>query len=140
MPSWPVGATLSMGAIACGSCAIIPLKSGEVAAASATQGVIPGQGDPHKPGFDPSAVKFHDYFPQGHSSLSPSDINRQLASLQGKPLGHQNLAHNEIHDHRSVNNDVNIHVSGEFPVDRTERPLGRPRNADLIRNTASYAA
>jgi len=48
--------------------------------------------------------------------------------------------HGDIHDHRSVVNDVNIHVAGNSPVERTERPLSRPRNADLIRNTASYAA
>ena len=46
---------------------------------------------------------------------------------------------NEIHDHRSVVNDVNIHVAGGFPVEKTERPLSRPRNADTIRNTTSYA-
>ena len=47
---------------------------------------------------------------------------------------------NEIHDNRAVHNDVNIHVADSSPVDRTARLLGRPRNADLIRNTASYAA
>jgi len=97
------------------------LRSGESsAAAPSLQGVIPGQGDPHKPGFDPSSVKFHDYFP-------------------GKPLGTERHSMNEIHDHRSVDNDVNIHVSAS-PVDRTASPLGRPRNADLIRNTTSYAS
>jgi Phage tail lysozyme len=57
-----------------------------------------------------------------------------------KPLGSDRHSMNEIHDHRSVVNDVNIHVAGNSPVERTERPLSRPRNADLIRNTASYAA
>lgn len=37
------------------------------------QGRTPGQTDPHKPGFDPSAVKFHDYFPK--SGVSPSSSN-----------------------------------------------------------------
>jgi len=32
-----------------------------------------GQTDPHKPGFDPNAVKFHDYFPK--SGGSPSSSN-----------------------------------------------------------------
>jgi hypothetical protein len=104
------------------------------------KGVIPGQGDPHKPGFDPSSIKFHDYFPEKHSNLFPPDLHHRLASLLGKPLGHHLRAQNEIHDHRSVINDVNINVVGASPVERTERPLGRPKNADIIRNTASYAA
>jgi hypothetical protein len=57
-----------------------------------------------------------------------------------KPLGSDQHSMNEIHDHRSVVNDVNIHVDGASPGDLTARPLGRPRNADLIRNTASYAS
>ena len=44
------------------------------------------------------------------------DFENFRKSIEGKPLGR------------------------DFLVDRTERPLGRPRNADLIRNTASYAA
>ena len=57
-----------------------------------------------------------------------------------KPSTPWQQSSNEIHDHRAVTNDVNIHVAGGFPVEKTERPLSRPRNADLIRNTASYAA
>jgi hypothetical protein len=57
-----------------------------------------------------------------------------------KPLGGERHSMNEIHDHRAVDNDVNIHVASASPVDMTARPLSRPRNADLIRNTASYAA
>lgn len=81
----------------------------------------PDHVDPHKSDFDPKAVPFHDYF-------------------KGQPLGTDQHSMNQINDHRAVHNDVNIHVSGHFPIEKTERPLSRPRNADLIRNTASYAA
>ena len=57
-----------------------------------------------------------------------------------KPLGTEQHSMNEIHDHRSVTNDVNIHVASASPSDMKMRSLGRPRNADLIRNTACYAA
>ena len=57
-----------------------------------------------------------------------------------KPLGSDQHSMNQINDHRSVVNDVNIHVADASPRDLTARPLSRPRNADLIRNTASFAA
>jgi hypothetical protein len=100
------------------------LKSGEPST-SAKEGTSSGQPDPHKPGFDWHSVPFHNYHPE---------------MLQGKPLGSDQHSMNQIHDHRSVDNDVNIHIAGGFPVEKTERPLSRPKNADLIRNTTSYAA
>jgi hypothetical protein len=57
-----------------------------------------------------------------------------------RPLGSDRHSMNEIHDYRSVANDVNIHVASVPMVDMTARPLSRPRNADLIRNTTSYAS
>jgi hypothetical protein len=57
-----------------------------------------------------------------------------------KPLGGSQHSMNHIHDYRVVQNETNIHVAGGFPVDKTARPLSRPKNADIIRNTASYAA
>lgn len=92
---------------------------------SARKETATSQTDPHKPGFDWRSVQFHNYHPE---------------MLQGRPLGTENHSMNEIHDNRAVHNDVNIHVADSSPVDRTARLLGRPRNADLIRNTASYAA
>ena len=69
------------------------------------------------------------------------DFHKRLDEIRSaKPSTPWQQSSNEIHDHRAVTNDVNIHVAGGFPVEKTERPLSRPRNADLIRNTASYAA
>ena len=68
------------------------------------------------------------------------DFHKRLDEIRSaKPLAPWQQSSNEIHDYRSVDNDVNIHVSAS-PVDRTAGILGRPRNADLIRNTASYAS
>jgi hypothetical protein len=36
------------------------------------QGSAHSQTDPHKPGFDPNSVQYHDYFPKPGASLSPS--------------------------------------------------------------------
>ena len=70
-----------------------------------------------------------------------ADFHKRLDEIRAaKPLTPWQQSTNEIHDHRAVTNDVNIHVAGGFPVEKTERPLSRPRNADLISNTASYAA
>ena len=108
---------------------------GEAGKAPATgQDVIPGQSNPHKPGFDPSSIPFH------HTGLFPQDLHQRLASLVGKPLGSDLHSMNQVNDYRSVDNDVNINIASDSPRDLTARPLGRPRNADLIRNTASYAA
>ena len=85
-----------------------------------------GQGDPHKPGFDPSSIKFHDYHPELHSSLFP--------------LGHQHFASTEHHDHRALNQNVEIKVAGGYPIDKTARPLERTKNATLIRNTTTTAS
>ena len=74
-------------------------------------------------------------------SHAPSDFHKAVETIRSaKPSTPWQSSMNEIHDHRAVMNDVNIHVAGGFPVEKTERPLSRPRNADLIRNTASYAA
>jgi len=97
------------------------LRSGESsAAAPSLQGVIPGQGDPHKPGFDPSSVPFH------HTNLFP--------------LGHWHFASNEHHDHRSVHSNIEVKVAGTYPIDKTAHPLERPKNATLIRNTTATAS
>jgi Phage tail lysozyme len=74
--------------------------------------------------------------------LTPSvDFRKRLDEIRSaKPLVPWQQSMNEIHDHRSVINDVNINVAGSSPINRTERALSRPRNADLIRNTACYAA
>lgn len=70
-----------------------------------------------------------------------TDFHKAIETIRAaKPSTPWQQSTNEIHDHRAVTNDVNIHVAGGFPVEKTERPLSRPRNADLIRNTASYAA
>jgi hypothetical protein len=89
-------------------------------AAARGQSVIPGQTDPHKPGFDPSSVPFH------HSGLFP--------------LGHQHFASNEHHDHRALNQNVEIKVAGGYPIDKTAHPLERTKNATLIRNTTATAS
>ncbi|HEV7909587.1 MAG TPA: hypothetical protein VGP28_00485 [Methylocella sp.] len=47
---------------------------------------------------------------------------------------------NEHHDHRVVNSNVAVNVKGGFPVDKTERPLERPKLATLIRNTTAFAS
>jgi hypothetical protein len=114
---------------------------GEVGKAAAKMpAIIPGQGDPHKPAFDPKAVKFHDFHPELHSLLSMPDLHNRLASLMGKPLGTRQLANSEAHDHRVVNSNVAVNVKGNFPVDKTERPLERPKLATLIRNTTAFAS
>jgi hypothetical protein len=69
-----------------------------------------------------------------------SDFHKALETIRAKPSTPWQQSMNEIHDHRAVTNDVNIHIAGDFPVEKTERPLSRPRNADSIRNTTSYAA
>jgi len=33
-----------------------------------------------------------------------------------------------------------VNVKGNFPVDKTERPLERPKLATLIRNTTAFAS
>ena len=97
------------------------LKSGESPPAAASgQSVIPGQSDPHKPGFDPTSVPFH------HTSLFP--------------LGHQHFASTEHHDHRALNQNVEIKVAGGYPIDKTAHPLARTKNATLIRNTTATAS
>jgi hypothetical protein len=79
--------------------------------------------------------------PLAHLSKSGVDFHKAIETIRSaKPSTPWQQSTNEIHDHRAVTNDVNIHVAGGFPVEKTERPLSRPRNADLIRNTASYAA
>ena len=81
--------------------------------------------------------------PNSFDNLSGSgaDFHKRINEIRAaKPLTPWQQSSNEVHDHRAVTNDVNIHVAGGFPVEKTERPLSRPRNADLIRNTASYAA
>ena len=78
------------------------------------------------------------------SPLTPTvapDFHKRLDDIRkAKPLTPWQTSSNEIHDHRAVINDVNINVAGSSQVDRTAHPLGRPKNADVIRNTASYAA
>lgn len=110
------------------------LKGGEPSETQSGQDVIPGQSDPHKPGFDPSSVPFH------HTGLFPPDLHQRLTSLLGKPLGSDRHSMNQVNDYRSVANDVNIHVASASTVDTMAGRLGRPKNADLIRNTASYAS
>jgi hypothetical protein len=69
------------------------------------------------------------------------NFDQKLKILKdAKPLGSDQHSMNQVNDHRSVINDVNIHVTGDSPVDRTARPLSRPKNADIIRNAACYAA
>jgi hypothetical protein len=99
-------------------------EAGKVSAT--TPDIIPGQGDPHKPGFDPSSVKFHDYSLEKHSSRFP--------------LGHQQFASNEHHDHRVLNSNIDVKVMGVSPIDRTAHPLERTKNATLIRNTTATAS
>jgi hypothetical protein len=58
-----------------------------------------------------------------------------------KPQGtDQQHSMNQVHDHRVVQSETNIHVAGEFPVEKTRHPLDRPRLADVIRNTSSYVS
>jgi hypothetical protein len=85
-----------------------------------------GQSDPHKPGFDPKAVKFHDYHPELHSSRFP--------------LGHSRFATAAHHDNRTVTSNIDVKVTGTFPIDKTGRPLERTKNASLIRNTTATAS
>jgi hypothetical protein len=104
------------------------LKGGPPSETHSGQSVIPGQGDPHKPGFDPSSVTYHDF----HKALE--------TIRSAKPLAPWQHSMNQIHDYRSVDNDVNINIASASPVDTMAGPLGRPKNADLIRNTTSYAS
>jgi hypothetical protein len=95
-------------------------KIGKAKAGSTGQSVIPGQIDPHKPGFDPLSVPFH------HSSRFP--------------LGHQHFASTEHHDHRVVNSNVEVKVAGVYPIHKTAHSLERTKNATLIRNTTATAS
>jgi hypothetical protein len=81
------------------------------------------QTDPHKPGFDWRSIPFHNYH------MLP-DFHKRLEEIRAaKPLTPWQQSSNEIHDHRVVDNDVNIHIAGQFPVEKTDRPLSRPRRA-----------
>jgi hypothetical protein len=60
--------------------------------------------------------------------------------LPSKPLGTDQHSSNEVHDHRVVQSETNIHVAGGLPVEKTRNPLARPKMADVIRNTSSYVS
>jgi hypothetical protein len=69
------------------------------------------------------------------------DFHKRLDEIRAaKPLAPWQHSMNEIHDHRIVQSETNIHVASASPRDLTTGPLGRPKNADLIRNTSSYAS
>jgi hypothetical protein len=57
-----------------------------------------------------------------------------------KPLAPWQQSMNEHHDHRVVNSNVAVNVKGGFPVDKTVRPLERPKLATFIRNTTAFAS
>jgi hypothetical protein len=72
--------------------------------------------------------------------LAPQDFHKALETIRSaKPLAPWQQSMNEIHDYRSVANDVNINIASAS-ADLTTRSLSRPKNADLIRNTTSYAS
>jgi hypothetical protein len=54
----------------------LPLPPPQPGGTGFGQDVIPGQGDPHKPGFDPKAVPFHDFHPE----FSPGPGSRQAVT------------------------------------------------------------
>jgi hypothetical protein len=57
-----------------------------------------------------------------------------------KPQGSDQHSMNEVHDHRIVQSETNIHIAGDFPAEKTRHPLARPKMADVIRNTSSYVS
>ena len=57
-----------------------------------------------------------------------------------KPQGSDQHSMNQVNDYRSVASDVNIHIAGELPVEKTQHVLARPKMADVIRNTSSYVS
>jgi hypothetical protein len=71
----------------------------------------------------------------------PADFHKALETIRAaKPATPWQSSMNEHHDHRVVNSNVAVNVKGGFPVDKTERPLERPKLATLIRNTTAFAS
>lgn len=72
--------------------------------------------------------------------LDPNFNQKLKVFKDAKPLGSDKHSMNEHHDHRMVNSNVVVNVKGAFPVDKTERPLERPKLATFIRNNTSFAS
>jgi Phage tail lysozyme len=71
----------------------------------------------------------------------PSDFHKALETIRAaKPLTPWQQSMNEHHDHRSLNQNVEVKVAGGYPIEKTAHPLERPKNATLIRNTTATAA
>jgi hypothetical protein len=69
------------------------------------------------------------------------DFHRALETIRAaKPLTPWQQSMNEHHDHRALNQNVEIKVAGVYPIDKTAHPLARSKNATLIRNTTATAA
>jgi hypothetical protein len=74
------------------------------------------------------------------AALHPEGWRKALDAIRAKPAAPWQQSTNEHHDHRVVNSNVAVNVKGGFPVDKTERPLERPKLATLIRNTTAFAS
>jgi hypothetical protein len=69
------------------------------------------------------------------------DFHKALESIRAaKPLRPWHQSMNEIHDHRVLNSNIDVKIAGEYPIDKTARPLERTKNAALIRNTTATAS
>lgn len=77
--------------------------------------------------------------PLANVRLPMADFHKALDAIRAKPVvpWQQSMNH---HDHRVVNSSVAVNVKGGFPVDKTERPLERPKLATFIRNMTAFAS
>lgn len=73
------------------------------------------------------------------ATLRPEGFHKTLETIRARPATpwQQSMNH---HDHRVVNSNVAVNVKGGFPVDKTERPLERPKLATFIRNSTAFAS
>jgi hypothetical protein len=72
--------------------------------------------------------------------LPVADFRKALDAIKSaKPLvpWQQSMNHQ---DNRIHNSNIDIHVAGGYPIDKTARPLERAKNASLIRNTTATAS
>ena len=73
--------------------------------------------------------------------LPATDFHKALETIRAaKPLTPWRQSMTEHHDHRALNQNVEIKVAGTYPIHKTEYPLERAKNATLIRNTTATAS
>jgi len=77
----------------------------------------------------------------GKPQLPATDFHKALETIRAaRPLTPWQQSMTEQHDHRSLNQNVEIKVAGTYPIHKTEHPLARAKNATLIRNTTATAS